>query len=112
VDRDAHYWLEQGEATAQNPGGWLYTADALKRAAEVLLAASDADRLKLIEAFSKGTFPSAAEELAEAAGAPFLSPIYLQLSGLAIENLAKGIAVAKDPSLAFATARRARLGVG
>jgi hypothetical protein len=108
MDRDSRYWLEQGEATARNPGGWLYTADALKRSADILLAASDEDRRKLVDLFSKGDGPSLADELAEVAGAPFLAPVYLQLAGLAIENLAKGIAVARDPTV-VAVDERGRL---
>jgi len=99
VDRDTRYWLEQGEATAQNPGGWLYTAEALKRSADILLGASDEDRRQLVEALSRGDWPSLADELADVVGAPFLWPVYLQLAGLAIENLAKGIAVARDPTI-------------
>jgi hypothetical protein len=92
MDQDLEYWLKQGEATAQNPGGWLYTAEALKRSADILLAASDEDRRKLVEAFSKEneTWSSLADELADLAGAPFLWPVYLQLAGLATENVAKG----------------------
>jgi hypothetical protein len=99
VDRETRYWLEQAQATAQNPGGWLHTADALKRSADVLLATSDEDRRELVEAFSKGEWPSIADELADVAGAPFLWPVYLQLAGLAIENLAKGISIARDPTI-------------
>jgi hypothetical protein len=105
VDRDTRYWFEQGEASARNPHGWLDTADALKRSADILLAESDDERRKLVDAFAKGEWASLADELADVAGAPFLWPVYLQLAGLAIENLAKGIAVAGDPSIVEADKR-------
>ena len=47
----------------------------------------------------KSELPDLAETLADVQTAPFLWPVYLQLAGLALENLAKGIAVARDPSL-------------
>jgi hypothetical protein len=99
VDRDRDYWLEQAEAKAQNPGGWLAIAEALKRSADLLLAESDQEWIRLTAAWKKSEWPDLAETLADVHAAPFLWPVYLQLAGLALENLARGIAVARDPSL-------------
>ena len=99
MDRDRDYWIEQAEATAQNPGGWLATAEALKRSADLVFAESDQEWLRAYLAWEKSEWPDLAETLADVQAAPFLWPVYLQLAGLALENLAKGIAVARDPSL-------------
>jgi hypothetical protein len=99
VDRERDYWLEQAEATAKNPGGWLASAEALMRSADLLQAESDQEWLRLTLAWDKSEWPDLAEELADVQAAPFLWPVYLRLAGLALENLAKGIAVARDPSL-------------
>jgi hypothetical protein len=90
-------WQAVAQESAQDPGNWLFAADTLKESADVLLRTSEEARRKLVDAF-KADRPDLAETLADIAGEPFLLPVYLLLAGLAIENVAKGIAVAHDPT--------------
>jgi hypothetical protein len=81
IDRraeDLHRMLY--ERTAAEPLVWLYTARSLRRAAESLL-------------------PLVEEELrGESLNDPVIQ-VYMLLSGLALENLAKGICVARDSNV-------------
>jgi hypothetical protein len=95
-DVDAAYWFDHARNAAQNPEGWRYAAEMLKVGADKLLDAHMEARAKVQDAFLRSG-GEVSELLADMDGGPFLTPIYLMLSGLAIENLAKGIAVARNP---------------
>src|SRR5438128_5199933 len=69
-----------------NPSSWLHSAEALMRAARSLLP--------IIEADGRGILDATVGDAFEAA----VTPIYMLLVGLAIENLAKGIYVARNPT--------------
>jgi len=69
-----------------DPSSWLYNAEALIRAARSLLPMMDADHRKLADPTVTTGFE-----------AP-IAPIYMLLVGLAIENLLKGIYVARNPT--------------
>ncbi|MEK7281362.1 MAG: hypothetical protein AAB037_03295, partial [Chloroflexota bacterium] len=67
----------------KDPYSWLYSAKALMRAARSLLPTMEAGRRRLDDPTPAASFE-----------AP-VTPIYMLLFGLAIENLAKGIQVAR-----------------
>jgi hypothetical protein len=69
-----------------DPSSWGYSAEALMRAARGLLPTMEADRRSLDDPTVVTGFE-----------APVV-PIYMLLVGLAIENLAKGIYVARHPT--------------
>src|SRR3954454_1459408 len=96
MDPDEAYWFDHARNAAQNPEGWRYAAEMLKVGADKLLEAHVAETERMQKTFlgSGSRFP---ELLADLQVGPFLTPIYLMLSGLAIENLVKGIAVARNP---------------
>ena len=70
-----------------NPSSWLYTAESLMRAARSLLPSMEADARKLADPTVVNGFEIP------------VTPVYMLLVGLAIENLAKGIYVARHPSV-------------
>ena len=98
-DRDADYWLDTARRTAKNPGGWLYVAEMLKDGADKLLDAHLRATEEWQQAFAESHPDELASTLAELQLGPFLTPIYLMLCGLSLENLGKGIAIARDPAL-------------
>jgi len=69
-----------------DPSSWLYSAEALMRAARGLLPTMEADKRRLVDPTPATGFE-----------AP-VTPIYILLVGLAIENLVKGIYVARNPT--------------
>jgi hypothetical protein len=100
TDPDAAYWFDFARDAAQNPEGWRYAAGMLKVGADKLLDAHIEETRRIHDAYEQAGQAGRrdlSEIYAELEVGPFLTPIYLMLSGLAIENLAKGIAVARNP---------------
>jgi hypothetical protein len=90
------YWRKAGAGAAKNPSAWLSSADSLHRAAQLLWTQS----LEDLEALRHrlGNIQSSLE-VAELLPPPNTVAPGLMLSGLAIENLLKGLAVARDADL-------------
>lgn len=84
--RDEQFWVQSGAKTARNPVAWLGSAHRLKRAASVLRAQWKADLLELYRQMPSGKFP-------ESVGGPMML-----LGAFAIENLVKGLLIARDPN--------------
>lgn len=82
MDREK-YRLEQRTEVANNPNTWLRHAKSLKKAAGIIY-----EQIDKIE-----------DELVTSPSSPTIWPIYLMLSGLALENLIKGIYVTKNGAL-------------
>lgn len=85
---DPAFWLAWVEAGARDPCAWLESADALKRAADLLASTYQAE---MQQAFLHGP-PDPARARSR------LGPVYLMLAGFAVENLAKGIIVTRTPT--------------
>lgn len=92
---------------AQSPGGWLLSAENLRRAAEAIIAREDqflvpylrahdaATKEAMSIAYSEGHDAGRAEVNAPAPNYPPAQMLY----AFAIENVLKGLIVASDPSL-------------
>ena len=97
VTRDDEFWINAAVRGARNTDGWMFTADALKRSADVILETVNADRkqwLTLAGTMPWLTSPGEYE--------PLPVPVwqeYMLLAGFAIENLVKGIQIARNPAL-------------
>lgn len=93
--KDTDYFFESASAAVQNPGGWLFSADRLRRAATELHKVVDQDFASMRSLV--GTFQPAPVEVGS---------VMMMLLGYTLENLAKGIIVAKDPSAAQGKVKR------
>jgi hypothetical protein len=85
--REEQFWVQSGARTARNLAAWHGSGHRLKRAADLLRAQWKADLLELYRLRPGGTFP-------ESVGGPMML-----LAGFAIENLVKGLLIARDPSV-------------
>lgn len=74
------------QTTGQEPGIWLGEAQQLKRAADVVLA--ELNEILSVYPYGRASY----EDLS-------LFKAYMLLSGIALENLVKGILVCRDPSI-------------
>src|SRR6266540_1082577 len=95
--REEQFWINSAMGAARNPDAWMFTADRLKRAADQLLTVVDADRERML-ADSKSLFERLEVNSSEPPPLP-VSPVYMMLAGLALENLLKGLRIAIDPKL-------------
>lgn len=84
--REEQFWVESGSKTARNLVAWLGSAQRLKRGADLLRAQWKADLLALHRRVPSGLFP-------ESVGGPMML-----LAGYALENLVKGLLVARNPN--------------
>ncbi len=83
---DVDFWKASTESAATNPGTWLYAADRLHRAAQALREILNQDFADMPVLIGRG------EPLPIGIG-----PVMLMLYGLELENLVKGLIIAKDP---------------
>ena len=83
----SHFFREQHERGASSPGSWLFIAEELERATEILWRQT-IDDSEFIQAAKVG------DEIPPTAGAAAML-----LAGLTVENLLKGICVADEPAL-------------
>ena len=98
-------WKRQFDSTAKSPLGWQLSARQLKRAADIVRAVSDnaaEEQVKrILQEVADGTLRDGSRAMSEQEVALMLDSsligVYLMLIGLAIENLAKGVLVARDP---------------
>jgi hypothetical protein len=94
---DINYWLTATSATAKNPSAWLYAADRLGRAATELRKVVVQDFANLPELFR--TLQAPPEDI---------GPVMFMLLGFELENLAKGLIVAKDPDKTKSNAKKSK----
>jgi len=87
--RDQTWWAESAAGAARNPVGWLHSAEQLKRAADAVLALVRGDWESLPRAFT-GAFMGGQRP-------PSVAGQYMMLAGFAIENLAKGLILVREP---------------
>jgi hypothetical protein len=81
--------------SAADPYQWLVIAERLKRSADLVWGEHASDTQRLFGKIGTGTRWSEEE-----ASIPWpISPVYMLLAGLALENLAKGILVGENPQL-------------
>lgn len=92
--REEEFWVQSGTKTARNLAAWHGSAHRLKRAANVLHAQWKSDLIERHRLIASGSF-------AESVGGPMTL-----LSGFAIENLVKGLLIARNPSAVAGVAER------
>jgi hypothetical protein len=84
--RETEFWVQSGAKTARNIVAWLASARRLKRAADVLRAQWKTDLLEFYRHTPSGKFP-------ESVGGSMML-----LAAFAVENLVKGLLIARDPN--------------
>ena len=93
-DFDLESWIESAAGGARNPGNWMGRAEELKRAFDLLHAKWREEDV----AFIRAEFEKVGR--GELTGpSPWLGSVAMLLAGLAIENVLKGILIARDPDL-------------
>src|SRR6266481_5963220 len=92
AELDRQFWRRSAGSASANPAAWAHTADCLRRAADELRSIWQQDLANLPKLL--GTFEPLPVSIA------FVIPLLL---GLALENLAKGLIVANDPTQAVDT---------
>jgi hypothetical protein len=92
VEREA--WIRLAVDAARSPSAWLASAERLKNAADLLWAADELEIARFVSEANRG--PAAVTRFRPA---PMLHFSFALLMGFAIENLAKGLIVAHDPSV-------------
>ncbi len=96
---DKPSWVESVVAGARNPENWLASARRSKRASDLLRK----DWPRQHEAIRRSIATGA---IGEPAGAPSVAAAAAFLGGTALENLLKGVLVARDPGLVQPNARK------
>jgi len=86
---------EATEAALREPRAWLFEADQLKRAVDVVGNRFEAEANEWLRLAAREDDNDQGHEVAFS-----LAPAYLMLVGYAIENLAKGLIVARDGTAA------------
>lgn len=102
TDWDDDSWVRAVVAGARDPGQWLASALRCKRASDLLRD----DWAKQIEAIRKGIDAGTLDGLADLAEVPSVGPAAAFLGGTALENLLKGILVARNPELVQPNAKK------
>ncbi len=87
------FWNRSVAQTAADPSQWFYTAKRLKRAADLIWDAVTMDLQKLL---SRAMFTEPWPET-DLTPPISISPVYMLLAGLALENLVKGIIIGQKP---------------
>jgi hypothetical protein len=101
-DEDEQFWIEATSAAAGNPTAWLASAESLWRAVSAVRRDWKEDMRNLREAgfLRKAIGPGGwLAFLNETQLRPMVGQVFMLLAGLAIENLLKGLAVARKPEL-------------
>ena len=92
--RERAFWIDAGAGAARNPGGWGYLAEVLKRSADATLAVRNEDIARLRAVRVSSAHAGTLEPIPAMVGG-----VYMMLAGLALENLLKGIRIARAPDL-------------
>ncbi len=87
---DENFWAQWIAAAGSNPTAWLDSATRLKRAADLLPPIYQTEMHAMLQEYAVTGEFAAPEPRFE------LAPVYLMLSGYAVENLAKGLIAAKE----------------
>jgi hypothetical protein len=92
--REEQFWIDSGAKTVRNLAAWLGSARQLKRGADLLRAQWKSDLIELYRRIPSGSFP-------ESVGGPMML-----LAGYALENLVKGLLIARNPNAVAALAEK------
>jgi hypothetical protein len=101
-EEDQQFWIESASAAAGNPAAWLASAESLWRAASAVRREWEEDMRRLREAGFRREAAGPAGWLAflnDTQLRPMVGQVFMLLAGLAVENLLKGLAVARKPEL-------------
>src|SRR6478752_8366546 len=102
-----HWWNEQFEKQAQSADFWFLQATRLRHAADILAKKHGEELAR----FTESPEDFLANEMRDGRNISIeLFPIYLLLFGLSLENLVKGILVARNPTR-FSDSRRLNHGL-
>jgi hypothetical protein len=104
---DLKKFREDTFRAAQSPANWLLTAERLREGAEVILSHEQAFEMPYLQAYNAAAKEASAIAYSEGKDSGFAEiksrapnyPVAQLLYGYALENLLKGIWIAKDPSL-------------